>query len=376
MQAPVIPLQQGAPLVLEFDELGSEFRNFRAKIFHCDADWSLSLLSDIDFLEDFNDFLFNQPTLSFNTKVPFVHYTFEVPKVKISGNYVLMVYREGNVKDIVLTKRFMVYENRVSITSAIQPSTGIRERYTHQQVEFAVSYPDYPLNNPRQTVKVAVRQNYIWNNAIMNLAPTSVKEDISVIEYNHFNLENNFPGLNEFRFFDMRSIRFMGMNMGKIDAGKDSTTVYILPDKPRADESYTQTLDYNGRFVIDNYETKRGATEADYVNVRFTLRYPQPVNGNVHLWGAFMHYQPSNNTLMTYDNATQTYRGEYLLKQGYYNYMYVLEPAAGEKINQAFFEGSYFNTENHYEIIVYYRPLGSRSDIIIGYDLIRHNGRN
>jgi hypothetical protein len=375
LETPVIPIYQSSPLILEFDQLGGGTQNFRARLFHCNADWSVSLLNDMDFLADFNDFLFNSPQVSFNTKIPYSHYSFEVPKVKLPGNYVLMIYREGNVKDIILTKRFIVFENRVSIKSAVRPSSGIQERYQNQQLEFTIQYPNYPITNPRQTVKVAIRQNYKWSNAITNLTPTSVKEDLTSLEYNHFNLENSFAGGNEYRFFDMRSIRFLGMNMGKITPTEDSTQVFLLPDKPRARESYSQSVDQNGRFVIDNYETNRGATEADYVEVHFKLRTPEQAPGHVHLWGSFMNWTPSQATLLKYDEASQSYNGTYLLKQGYYNYMYVLQANAESKVNESYFEGSHYNTENHYEIIVYYRPVGSRADMIIGYELIRHNSR-
>lgn len=375
LQPPALPVVQSVPLVLEFDEMGNTFKNYRAKIYHCNADWSVSLLTDIDFIDQINDFLFNQPQLSFNTKIPYVHYTFEVPKVKLPGNYLLMVYREGNIKDIILTKRFLIYDNRVQIVAEVGPSTGVQERNQNQQINFEVQYRDYPLTNPRETVKVAIRQNYKWNNAITNLAPLSVREDQATLAYNYFNLENNFKAGNEYRFFDMRSIRFLGMNMAKINPSPDSTTVLLVPDKPRAKESYSQMVDLNGRFVVDNYETGRGNTEADYVNVEFTLRSPERAPGNVHLWGEFMNWNPTSVTQMRYDEASQSYKGQYLLKQGLYNYIYAMEPTQGGPMNETYFEGSNFETENHYEVIIYYRPLASRADLIIGYALIKHNGR-
>jgi hypothetical protein len=70
------------------------------------------------------------------------------------------------------------------------------------------------------------------------------------------------------------------------------------------------------------------------------------------------------------------YHTQILLKQGFYNYAYVLVSPQDGKVNETYFEGSFFNTENHYEIIVYYRPVGSRTDLIVGYTLVRHNPRN
>lgn len=376
LQPAIIPFAQSQPLVLEFDELSDRAGNFRAKIYHCNANWTVSLLNDIEFLEEYNDFLLTQYQYSAATKVPYVHYSFDVPRVKLSGNFVLMVYREGNVKDLMLTRRFMVYQNTISISPLVRGSTSVQERSRNQQVEFSLSYQNYPITNPRETVKVVVRQNFRWDNAIINLLPTSIKEDVALLEYQPFNLENNFPGLNEFRVFDMRSLRFLGMNLDKINTASDSTDVYLLPDKPRAREPYVQSVDYNGLFVVDNYETGRGATEADYADVHFTLRSPEPFNGDVHLWGAFMNYQPTQQTRLTYDPANQVYKGTYRLKQGYYNYMYALQPGGKGPISATYIEGSYFEAENYYEILVYHRPLGTRNDLLVGYSFIRHNARN
>jgi hypothetical protein len=375
LAAPVLPMDQPVPLILEFDELGSTFKNYRAKIFHCNADWSLSQLSDMDFLMTFNDFLLNQPTLSLNTRVPYVHYTFEVPRVKVSGNYIVMVYREGNVKDILLTKRFLIYDNQVNVVARVAPSSGVNERTTNQQIEFSIVHPDINLINPRENVHVVVRQNYLWETAITGLRPTALWEDRRLLEYQHFGLENNFAGGNEFRFFDIRSIRFLGQNVRHLDITKDSNQVYLLPDKPRAREAYSQTIDFNGRYVIANYEQGSGAIEADYTHVYFTLVAPQQTNGRIHIWGALTDWKATDQTAMQYNAAEGVYQGHLMLKQGYYNYQYVLEEPGG-RLNIRYLEGSHFQTENHYEVIAYYRPPGARGDLVIGYALLRHNSRN
>ncbi len=372
---PVLPLDQSVPLLLEFDQFGSAFNNYRAKIYHCNADWSLSQLNDMDFLMTFNEFLLNQPNLSLNTRVPYVHYTFEVPRVKVSGNYVVMVYREGNVKDILLTQRFMVYENRVNVMPRITPSSSVNQRNTHQQIEFAIGYPGLNLINPRESVHVALRQNYLWETAITGLKPTAVWEDRQLIEYQHFGLQNNFSGGNEFRFFDIRSIRFLGQNVRHINITADSNQVFLLPDKPRNREAYAQFIDFNGRYIVANYEMGTGAVEADYAHVYFTLVAPQQSAGKVHVWGALTDWKVSDQTQMQYRADQQAYTGHLLLKQGYYNYQYVLEEPDG-KLNIGHFEGNHFQTENHYEVIAYYRPPGARGDMIIGYALLRHNNRN
>ena len=376
LQPPVLPIEQGTPLVLEFDELGEGNRPFRAKLYHCNADWTVSLLTDINFLTDYNDFLLTGYQLSANTKTPYTHYRMEVPKVKLPGNYVLMVYREGNVKDLVLTRRMLIYDNTVDVRAKITYSTGIGERNTHQQVEFAVQYKDYQIANPLEEVKVVLRQNYRPDNVITGLKPMNVRPGEKLLEYNNFNLENNFLAGNEFRFFDTRSIRFLGMNVAKVNAGPgpNRSEVLLANDRSRNREAYTRSDDFNGGFVIDHHETRQGSTEADYVATAFTLKAPE-TDGEVYVNGKFNDWRLDERNRMTYSTELGQYTASILLKQGIYNYNYAVVRAGSERRDETYFEGSLFDTENTYEIIVYYRPLGSRADLVVGYQVIYHNAR-
>ena len=369
-------IEQSLPIVLEFDELTDQTHApFHVKIFHCNADWSLSILSDIEFLHDFNDFTINKYEYSSGPKVPYIHYTFELPKVKLSGNYIVMVHREGNVKDILLTSRFFIYENIVQVNAQVKSSQGIRERYTRQQIDFSVNYNGYNLINPRDAVKTTLRQNFNWQGAITKLVPYAVREENTTLEFTFFNLENNFPGGNEFRFFDTRSLKFMGINVFKLNTKGDTNEVLLGKDKTRAVEPYSQVKDMNGNYVIDNYENGNGATTADYSKVRFTLVSPQPAPGNVYIFGALSNWQTNEQNKMNYNAETQSYSAELLLKQGYYNFQYALEKPTLKATDPSYFEGDHFETENMYDIIVYYRPPGARNDLIIGYKQMNFNSR-
>ena len=142
---PVISLDAGAPLIAEFDDLTARFRSFRYKIFHCNADWTPSNLNDIEFTYEYNDYAINNYQASFNTKIPYFHYTLEVPKLKLSGNYVLAVYEDVRPAKLVLTRRFMMYQPRVNVFPQVRLSTGIAEQRTHQQVDFDLEYRGYEI---------------------------------------------------------------------------------------------------------------------------------------------------------------------------------------------------------------------------------------
>ncbi|MBC7923265.1 MAG: DUF5103 domain-containing protein [Ferruginibacter sp.] len=374
LQPAVLPIGQGTPLVLEFDEIGEGSQPFHARLYHCNADWTVSLLTDINFLAEYNDFLLTSYQLSANTKTPYTHYRMEVPKVKLPGNYVLMVHREGNVKDIVLTRRMLVYDNTVDVRAKVTYATGTGERNTNHQLEFTVQYRDYPIANPLEEIKVVLRQNYRPDNAITGLKPMNVRLDEKLLEYNNFNLENNFLAGNEFRFFDTRSILFLGTNVARVNPGPNRSEVLLAADRPRNREAYAQSDDFNGGFVIDHHETRQGATEADYVATVFTLQAPE-ANGEVYVNGKFNDWQLDERNRMAYSSENGHYTARILLKQGIYNYDYAVVRAGSERREEVYFEGSFFNTENTYEIIAYYRPLGARADRIVGYQVLYHNAR-
>jgi hypothetical protein len=372
IQPAVVPLSQVNPLVLEFDDLKNEIESYHVKIVRCNADWKISSINEIEFLYDFNEFPINDYELSFNTRIPFVHYRIVLPKVKLSGNYIVKVYRAKNENDLILSRRFMVFDNLASIAHEVRISTGVRERRLNQQIVFSVNYGNLEIINPADDIKVLIRQNQRWDNAITNLKPTMVREDQKRVDYEHFTMENEFRGGNEFRFFDIRTINFPGQNVANIDIKEKRIDAFLFRDRSRGGEVYGQYNDINGQYVIGNVETGGGRLESNYVNVHFFLQSEAPVAGNVFVAGALTGWKFNSANQMEYDPENKQYYKELLLKQGFYNYAYFVQ---GGNTDPHAFEGSHFETENKYEIFIYNRPVGSRTDLLIGYTSFDYNQR-
>ena len=74
---------------------------------------------------------------------------------------------------------------------------------------------------------------------------------------------------------------------------------------------------------------------------------------------------------MKYDEESGGYKHQLLLKQGWYNYMYW----SADPLDEQEIERNFFETENLYEIFVYFRAMGSRGDELIGYGRINYNNR-
>ncbi|GAA4384485.1 DUF5103 domain-containing protein [Hymenobacter koreensis] len=371
---PVVALDQGQPIMLEFDILGNQGRRLTARLVHCNADWTPSVLTDLQFLNDINEFNLTDYRTSTGTQVPYYHYRLQVPPVKLSGNYLLVVQDQG--RQPLISRRILVYENRVEVQAQLGLPPGGSARYTMQQVDFVIRYGAFPLVNPAVETKVVLRQNFRWDNAKYGLRPTFVRDAEQQLDYQYFNYENAFPALSEFRFADIRSLRTIGVGVAGINQQSSPREILLAPETSRASRAYTQYEDANGQRVFESRDfTGPGATNADYVWTTFQLAAESVAPGPVYVFGALSDWKLKPDFKLTYNAEKQLYTGRALLKQGYYNYYYVVGRSAPQPPDAAYFEGSYQLTENQYDLLVYYRPPGTRADLLIGYRTVVANGQ-
>lgn len=366
LQPPVMHISQTTPLQLEFDDLGPNYANYTVKIFHCNHDWTQSMFGEIQYLNEFNDYLINSYSVSINTLVPYMHYKFQLPRLKVSGNYLLVVYRDGNPDDYVLSKRFLVYSDVMMIGNKVKFSSLSSERTTHQQVDLSINYGTMNIPTP-QDIKVVIRQNYRWDNAIYNLRPLYIREFEKTLDYAYFSGENTFAGGNEWRSFDTRSVVAPGVNIENIRRENGKIEVNIMEDKNRNFPAYNSQPDINGKFIIEKRETGDGAVNADYIPTNFRLKLKDDLmESKVYVFGELTNWELQNKFAMQYDSTCMCYKLKAALKQGYYNYQYVVSNKAAKK-DEIELEGSYAQTENNYDVLVYYRIPGTVNDQLLGY---------
>jgi Domain of unknown function (DUF5103) len=359
-------------LSLEFDELGEEANSYYFKIMHCNADWQSSNLKSIQYMKDFNEIFIQSRQFSAATKVLFTHYTAIIPSMMVSGNFCIKVFEEGNENNVLLTRRFMVVENRITIDGHAGFPNNTSKIKTHQMVSFNIYYPNYYVINPSVQLKVYVRQNYDWRSATPALLPLYIREDLKQLDYTFYNDATTFSGGNEYRYFDMRSFYFGGFNVGRIIKAPDSTTKLLLAiDKTRASNTYILWNDLNGRYFIQNYETGGTRLEPDYGKVNFLLETPELSGANIYVYGALSNWELAPENRMKYNKEKEAYEAQLLLKQGIYNYRYFV---SGKGMDENYYEGNYSATENTYDVIVYYRIPGEFYDRIIGYQTLRSIG--
>ena len=373
MSYPIIPLSGGETLKLSFDDLRRDNSIYNYTIVHCDATWKPSDLAQNEYMEGFFEDEIFDFRYSNNTDLYYTHYNLTFPnenlKLLISGNYILKVFKVNESDKPILTKRFMVFENRVSIGMNIKRATDVNESYFRQEVDFKINHDGYDIKDPFGRLNVVLMQNYRWDNAITGLKPRFIND--KELNYDYNNSENVFDANNEFREFDTKSIRYQTIRVNKIQfEQKDKLNhVYLLNDERRSFKQYYSQLDLNGNFLIKRNEGEDSEIEADYIKVHFSLPYTPPIrDGNLYIFGKFCDWRFKEELKMEYDTINRRYIKEVLLKQGYYNYQYCFVKDGSKNTGDiALVEGSHYETQNEYSILVYHRGMNDYYDRLVGY---------
>lgn len=368
---PIMELNEDMTLVFKFDDLSEGVKDYYYTVIHCDADWNESFISQEEYIDGFLENPVDDYGLSFNTTFEYVNYRIEIPndnlKFKLSGNYALVVYEDQDKEKIVLSRRFHIYENAVRIEGTVRRATLDAFKGTNHEVDFKIHHPNLPILNPREEVKVVIMQNNRWDNAIRNLKPLYIRERVLDYDYNR---ENVFPAGNEFRYFDNRTNRMNGENVIATDFHRPYYHKTLQTDEVRANKRFFSYPEMNGMYVVESQdqEVRDFDTECDYTFVHFTLPIEAPLlGGSVNVFGGLTNWNANKGNEMTYNFDRGQYELTLLLKQGYYNYMYVYVPQGATVADHTNIEGSFWETNNDYQIMVYYRDLAGRYDRLVGY---------
>jgi hypothetical protein len=366
---PIVDLGSSTPLVLSFDDLDGDVKDYSYRLIHCDRDWQPSQLNTMEYLEGFTEELIDNFQYSFKTVQIFTHYRLFLPnndmRWTISGNYLLAVYEDEGDKVPVITRRFVVVDPKIQIQPRLVRPSQVSKSRTHQEIDFSVDHQRLDIRSPQIEVRAAVLQNGRWDNAVTDLKPFFTRANELVFDYQD---KIVFPAGREFRYLDLRSLRFRSENISAIESYRDGYEVILYKDEKRTNQSFFTREDINGKFVIESYDQQDFDLSGDYADVLFTLYSPAELGGDVYLLGAISDWRPKEAFKMVYNPAINGYVAKVLLKQGYYEYAYgVMPDVEGVRtLDLSETEGNSYETQNDYTILVYYRPFGSRYDQVIG----------
>ena len=350
---------------LSFDILSGLEHDLYYIIEHCDFDWKKSQLIKSEYIQGFDDVKIDNYSSSFNTYQIYTHYNVSFPNsntsFKKSGNYIIKIIDEYGEE--LFRRKFILYENLVTVQTEIKRSRQIEFINEKQVVNFEINPINIQINNPNKTVKVKVYKNNELYYSIDNIKPQYNMGKKLIYRYD---IDLSFWGGNEYLFFENKFVRNTSINIRGFDLN-DIYSNFLYDDFSRKNKKYTYNPDINGGFLFNVNNSPNPEFEADYVNIHFYLQKPKAFNleNKIYVVGDFNNYELSNEFLMRFDSRTNLFESVIMLKQGFYNYKYIAVDQ-NNKIIQGEISGNFDETENEYNVIVYYRNFGERYDRVVG----------
>ena len=425
---PIVDLGRQARLLLTFDDMEGDDKSYTYKIRHFNADWTPSDLSENDFSDGFTEGEIRDYDFSFNTKAIFTHYALMLPnedfRPAVSGNYTVTVFNT-DTEEPVLTRRFVVVEPLVAVNiQTVRPSRTDKID-THQEFDFTVQHEQLDVKRPLAELSATVLQNGRWDNAIQGIKPRFSNNGLAEFDYQNKII---FPAGVEFRYADFRSLDFLQLGVFAVEEAEDGYDVILNKDNKRYDSGFSSYTDINGDFIIENLDANLGnnvgliqtltannavnnepepdaeqelisrrlrtdfsntaedylaedggtmSLVSDYANVTFSLLSPtEYYDEDVYVFGKMSDWKTKPEFKLTYNDEYKAYIGNVLLKQGFHNYYYVRAPKSGGGTpDWPVTEGNWYETENEYTVIVYYRSFTGRYDrAVAAYTFATGNG--
>ena len=372
LSMPVIRLNQGEVINIGFDDLTHEYRRFTYTIEHCDADWTVSEgLFPSDFIEGFAEGnTIDDKEESVNTNMLYTHYALSIPndrcRIRMGGNYRVTVYDENNDHQKIFVAHFMVLDPRMGVMMEVSSNTDIDINKSHQQVAMKLSYGSVTVTEPHEQIKSVVLQNGRWNTAVVNTPAQYIMPN--GLQWMH-NKELIFEAGNEYHKFEMLDPDHPSMGVDVIRW--DGTDYHVYPFACEPQNNYVYDEDANGAFYIrnsDNYENDRSS---EYMLVHYLLKTNPIKDGNIYIDGRWTNEQLTPDYQMTYNEESGYYEAVIQQKLGYYNYHFIVVHDDGT-IRQLPTDGNFYQTENKYQCLIYYRGKQDRTDILVGYQEVQY----
>ena len=356
----------GDSFQLQFDDLFGNEANYYYTITHCDYNWEPSQLAKAEYLNGFDDQRIQDYTNSFNSLQLYSHYRVSFPnrltQFRVSGNYVLKILNDD--KAVVFTKKFILYEDLVSVPIQVKRARNLTVIEQKHNLDFAIKSATINFQSPLNNVKVMLLQNGEFDNAITNIKPQYTIGNDLIYKYD---TETQFWAGNEFRFFENKIIRAANNSIASVDSNGGIYNAHLYLDQAKANQPYTYFPDINGNFIVKNIGAQNNDIEADYAWVFFSLSAPNYYGKKtIYINGMFNNFALGDENKMDYNSEKGIYEKAIMIKQGFTNYQYVIADSNGKVDGENAIDGNFFQTENNYFVLVYYRENNQRYDRIIG----------
>lgn len=386
---PIARLGLPDALSLAFDDLNGQGTGYYYTVIHCDRYWQPTTgISRFEYLQGYQEGEIRDYDISSGTYQHYLHYRLTLPNNEVkwtrSGNYLLVIYEAGSQDDPILTRRFMVVDETISVSPKVNRPVVVSKQDTYQEVDFTLNAEALRSFDPFNDISCTILQNGRWDNCLRDIRPRFI---------NGHNLDFNypdkivFPAGKEFRQLDISSMKYRSENVLMIERFPEGYDITLFDEEPRSGQAYLFRFDLNGKFVpfnsdfirkrippdslsstlnlVQRYNYREQALGTEYAEVNFTLNLPENFPQPVYIVGGLSDWRLLPENRLQYDERAGAFTARLYLKQGYYDYGYAVPDDHGNP-DFSSLEGDWYATENEYTILVYFRPRGGEYDQLVG----------
>ncbi|MEY3179359.1 MAG: hypothetical protein RJB42_1602, partial [Bacteroidota bacterium] len=272
---PIIALNSSDLLELHFDDLEGGVKNYFYTIVLCNADWKPAQLSYFDYAKGYTQVRIATYRNSAIALTKYTHYQANFPDRSLqptkSGNYLLKVFVNGDTSKLAFTKRFLVVDQKLSMSAQVMQPSNQQLFLTHHRLQFQLDTKNFDVRYPQQQIKIRVLQNLRWDNSLFLNTPTFIRQD--QLQYSNEN-EMTMPAGKEYRWLNLRSFRLLGDRVQRQENTDKGFELFVKEDAPRLPRQYFYYRDLNGLFVHETIENINPFWNGDYAKVHFSFKAP------------------------------------------------------------------------------------------------------
>jgi hypothetical protein len=356
-------IEINSSFTLSFDDLEADEKDYYYKIIRLDEKGNISGLQVSEFIDGFDTDLITDMEQSTGTLQSYVHYKVDFPnentRFLLSGNYLIQILDED--ENVLFSKGFVLYEKKIDAGIQIKWPEDVSIQKQKQQIDIFLYPGSLNIQNVDENLSLVLIKNNNWQDLRTFHSPTYYQGAKWIYHYPDYSV---FDGVNEYRRFETKDIR--GMNYNIVKKGREGNLYdfYIYPDTPRTRYSYYKDTD-GCFYFISVQSTENVHIEADYTYVHFSYKAKLLPDEKIYVVGKFNDYLTAEDYELKYNPETMQYENQVLLKQGYYEYLYLIDNHGEKSFIPA--EGNFAETENIYELLIYYKAPGQRYTGVIGY---------
>ncbi|MFL2585379.1 MAG: type IX secretion system plug protein domain-containing protein [Parvicellaceae bacterium] len=355
---------------IDFDLMNANIESIQYELIHCDKDWQRSNLMEMEYIDGFTVNYIENNDISYGPVKQYIHYSFQLPNENLtflkSGNYIIKVYYEDQSENPLMTLKIFVSEQSSTVNFNLIESNNMEQRKYLQSYNLECTFEPNNIEDPYSNIFINIQQNHQEFDEHWKSGPNFIRENKLIFLENE---EDYFNGSNEFRFFDISSFRNGSQKVLKTYFEDSSYKVILKKEPKRSYKQYLEYKDLDGKYFIRTYDFDQASFQAEYGEVYFELPMRKINNEKIYVFGQLSNWQVDERFQMKYDTISNSYKLQTLLKQGYYNYLYVTNNS--RTTSSRTLEGAHFETNNEYLIKVYYRDPLELFDRILSYQIFK-----